>query len=196
MANKTESSLKNMVLALGGIALVASALLGYAYQVTKEPIRLANKKILENAIKVVSPQNIENVTYGEMYKISTDKDSISCYPVLNAEGKLIATAISTYTKLGFSGEIRIMVGLKPDGTIINTAVLQHAETPGLGDKMSISKSKWSLQFNDKNPNNYKLKVTKDGGNVDAITAATITSRAFCDATNRAYVAYMKEGKHE
>ncbi|MEN8137254.1 MAG: RnfABCDGE type electron transport complex subunit G [Bacteroidota bacterium] len=196
MANKTESSLVNMVLALGGIALVASALLGFVYQITKEPIALANKKILENAIKVVSPSDLQDAQYGDKYMIASDKDSLSCYPVMDADGKLVATAISTYTKLGFSGRFDIMVGFKPDGTIINTAVLSHAETPGLGDKMDVKKSDWSVQFRDKNPKEFNLKVTKDGGEVDAITAATISSRAFSDAATRAYDAYMKGGRHE
>ena len=196
---KLESSLKNMLMSLGGISLVASAILGFAYQATKEPIAIANKKILENAIKVVSPSDLKDSKLGEMYKLAPvdgEKDSLACYPVLDANGNLVVTAVSTYTNKGFAGHFAIMVGFRPDGTIVNTAVLQHAETPGLGDKMDKKKSDWSNQFNGKNPETYKLKVTKDGGSVDAITAATISSRAFCDATDRAYTTYMKLGKHE
>ena len=83
-----------------------------------------------------------------------------------------------------------MVGLLPDGTIYDTAVLTHKETPGLGDKMDKNKSKFSGQFKRKNPSTFSLKVKKDGGAVDAITAATISSRAFCDAIQRAYKAFM------
>ena len=193
---KLESTLTNMLLSLGGIALVASALLGFAYQATKGPIAAANQKILENAIKVVSPADLKDSKLGDMYTLPGGKDSLACYPVLDADGKLVVTAISTYTDEGFSGRFKIMVGFAPDGTIVNTAVLSHAETPGLGDKMDKSKADWSTQFNGKNPESYKLKVTKDGGDVDAITAATISSRAFCDATDRAYTAYMKGGRHE
>jgi electron transport complex protein RnfG len=194
---KLESTLTNMLMSLGGIALVASALLGFAYQATKGPIAAANKKILENAIKVVSPADLKDSKLGEMYKLPVEGgDSLACYPVMDTNGKLVVTAISTYTNKGFSGHFSIMVGFTPDGTIVNTAVLAHSETPGLGDKMSKSKSEWSTQFNGKNPETYKLKVTKDGGDVDAITAATISSRAFCDATDRAYTTYMKLGKHE
>jgi electron transport complex protein RnfG len=87
-----------------------------------------------------------------------------------------------------------MIGILPDGTINDISVLEQKETPGLGDKMQKSKSNFSLQFKNKNPASFKLKVKKDGGEVDAITAATIRSRAFCDAVNRAYNAYMKEQK--
>ena len=196
---KLESTLANMLMSLGGIALVASALLGLAYQATKGPIAEANQRILENAIKLVSPADLKDSKLGEMYKLAPidgEKDSIACYPVMDASGKLVVTAISTYTNKGFSGRFSIMVGFKPDGTIVNTAVLSHAETPGLGDKMDKSKADWSTQFNGKNPETYNLTVTKDGGDVDAITAATISSRAFCDAADRAYETYMKLGKHE
>ena len=197
MAKKTESTLVNMVLALGGIALVASALLGFVYQVTKGPIEITKAKILQEAIQQVSPSDLADITLGEKYMLAVvNNDSLDCYPVLDAEGKLQATAIATYTDDGFSGRFKIMVGFKPDGTIINTAVLEHAETPGLGDKMDKGKSEWSYQYNDKNPSNFDVKVTKDGGEVDAITAATITSRAFSDAVDRAYNAYMKGGNHE
>ena len=108
--------------------------------------------------------------------------------------KLIGTAVSTFTNQGFSGEIKLMVGFLPDGTIHNISVLEHKETPGLGDKMQKSKSDWSVQFNGKDPANFQLLVTKDGGDVDAITASTISSRAFCDAVQRAYNAYMEGGK--
>ena len=95
---------------------------------------------------------------------------------------------------GFSGKIEIMAGFLPSGTINNTAVVSHKETPGLGDKMDVKKSDFPIQFMGKNPATYKLAVTKDGGDVDAITAATITSRAFCDAVDRAYKAFEKENK--
>ena len=84
-----------------------------------------------------------------------------------------------------------MVGFSPEGEIINISVLDHKETPGLGDKMQKDKSEWSNQFNGKNPANDNLVVTKDGGLIDAITASTISSRAYCDAVQRAYDIYMK-----
>lgn len=108
-------------------------------------------------------------------------------------GEVVGTAVETYTNKGYSGRIDVMVGFAPDMTILNTAVLKHAETPGLGDKMSKEKSDWSDQFKNKNPEDFELAVSKDGGDVDAITAATITSRAFCDAVERAYETYKKGG---
>jgi len=101
-------------------------------------------------------------------------------------------AINTFTNEGFSGNIELMVGFLEDGTIYNTAVLSHKETPGLGDKMDKKKSNFPDQFSGKNPAEFNLKVKKDGGDVDAITAATISSRAFCDALTRAYKTLEKE----
>jgi electron transport complex protein RnfG len=131
----------------------------------------------------------------DMYMVPSDMegDSLEFYPAYNNE-ELVGTAVKTFSDLGFTRRIFIMVGFKADGTIKNIQVLDHAETPGLGDKMAKSKSTWSEQFNDKNPKDFKLKVKKDGGDVDAITAATISSRAFSDAVDRAYKALMEHGK--
>lgn len=189
MASKRKSSFINMVITLFLVAAVAALALGGVYTVTKEPIAIAKQKKLEAAIKSVLP---EFDTIKEAKFIDPEgKDSLTFYYAFK-NGEEIGAAIKTYTMEGFSGKIELMVGLLADGTINNTAVLAHKETPGLGDKMDVSKSDFPLQFKGKNPNDFKLDVTKDGGNVDAITAATISSRAFCDALDRAYVTFEKE----
>lgn len=189
MAN-IESNFRNMVLTLFGVTFLSSAALGVVYQVTKKPIEDAalNKKI--QAIKEVVPEFTNN-PIEESYTISSDVGDLMCYPAKNNQ-KLVGVAIQTLTNQGFGGEVKIMVGLLPDGTIFDTAVLSHKETPGLGDKMNKKKSTFSEQFKMKNPKSFKLKVKKDGGDVDAITAATISSRAFCDAIKRAYNAFVQK----
>jgi electron transport complex protein RnfG len=185
---KTESTFKNMILSLTLISLGASACLGYVYQMTKAPIELSvlNKKLA--AIKQVVPE-FNNNPNDEMYKLPTGEgDSLDIYPA-KKDNTIVGYAINTNTKKGFSGNISLMAGFKPDGTIINITVLEQKETPGLGNKMA--EPPFKNQFNDKNPAQYKLKVKKDGGPVDAITAATISSRAFCDAVQRAYNALQK-----
>jgi Na+-translocating ferredoxin:NAD+ oxidoreductase subunit G len=189
---KKESSFKNMVLTLFMVTFIASAALGYIYEITKEPIAASKMAKQNNAIKQVVPE-FNNEPGKESYKMGVDGDTLEFFPAKN-DGELVGTAVSTFTNKGFGGNIKIMVGFLPDGTIHNISVLEHKETPGLGDKMQKSKSEWSVQFNGKNPADYKLKVSKDGGDVDAITASTITSRAFCDAVERAYNAYMEGGK--
>ncbi len=187
---KMESTFKNMVLSLTIISLVASVCLGFVYEFTKKPIELSvlNKKL--NAIKQVVPE-FSNNPNDEMYRLPTgDGDSLEIYPA-KKDNVIVGYAVNTYTLKGFSGNISLMAGFKPDGTIINISVLEQKETPGLGTKMT--EPKFKDQFNDKNPAEFGLKVKKDGGSVDAITAATISSRAFCDAVQRAYNTLHKGG---
>jgi len=98
-------------------------------------------------------------------------------------------AIETFTNQGFGGTIKLIVGLLANGKIYDIAVIEHVETPGLGDKIEKKKSGFSKQFQKKDPSGYKMIVKNDGGDVDAITAATISSRAYCDAVGRAYKAF-------
>jgi electron transport complex protein RnfG len=187
---KTESTLKNMVLSLTLISLGASACLGFVYELTKGPIELSvlNKKL--EAIKLVVP-DFDNNPNDEMFRLPTGEgDSLDIYPA-KKDGEITGYAVSTYTNAGFSGNISLMAGFKPDGSIISITVLSQKETPGLGTKMTDPKFK--DQFNGKNPKEFQLKVKKDGGAVDAITAATISSRAFCDAVERAYNTLQKGG---
>lgn len=185
---KMESTFKNMVLSLTLISLAASACLGFVYEYTKKPIELSilNKKL--DAIKQVVPE-FNNNPNDEMYKLPTGEgDSLEVYPAKKDE-KIVGYAVNTFTKKGFSGNISLMTGFKPDGTIVNITVLEQRETPGLGTKMT--EPQFKDQFNEKNPSQFNLKVKKDGGPVDAITAATISSRAFCDAVQRAYNTLQK-----
>lgn len=192
MASKKESTFASMVLTLFIVTFVASAALGYLYELTKGPIEASKLAKQNSAIMEVVPE-FDNQPGEESYTIDVDGGTLEFFPA-KKNGEIVGTAVSTFTNKGFSGNIKIMVGFLPDGTINNISVLEHKETPGLGDKMTKSKSDWSIQFNGKNPENFQLRVTKDGGDVDAITASTISSRAFCDAVERAYKAYMEGGK--
>lgn len=185
-----------MVLSLTLISLGASAALGYVYEFTKGPIEASvlNKKI--EAIRQVVPE-FTNDPNEEMFMLPTGEgDSLEVYPAKNGE-QVVGYAVKSYTNKGFSGHIVFMVGFKPDGTIYNINVLEQKETPGLGNKMvpqgTGDKPTFKDQFMDKNPATFSLKVKKDGGQVDAITAATISSRAFCDGVQRAYNAFEKGG---
>jgi electron transport complex protein RnfG len=187
---KTESTFRNMVLSLTIISLGASASLGFVYVMTKEPIEMSilNKKL--NAIRQVVPDFTNNPNEEMFFLPTGEGDSLEIYPA-KKDGEIIGYAVSTYTKTGFGGNISLIAGFKPDGTIINISVLEQKETPGLGTKMT--EPAFKDQFNDKNPAEFQLKVKKDGGPVDAITAATISSRAFCNAVQRAYNTLQKGG---
>jgi len=187
---KTESTLKNMVLSLTIISLTASVCLGFVYELTREPIALSvlNKKL--DAIRQVVPE-FNNNPNDEMYRLPTGEgDSLEIYPA-KLNGYIVGYAVNTYSTNGFSGIISLMAGFKSDGTIQNITVLEQKETPGLGTKMV--EPDFREQFTGKDPADFPLKVKKDGGQVDAITAATISSRAFCDAVRRAYNTLEKGG---
>ena len=196
---KKESSFINMVLTLLVVTAVAALALGGVYTVTKGPIAVAKRKKVEKAIKQVVP-GFDTIVAEYKVLPETGKDSLTFFKAVDNNGDPLGTAIKTYTDKGFSGRFWIMVGFDPQGTINNIAVLEHKETPGLGDKMEKKKSynkktgkSWSDQFNGRNPKDFILKVKKDGGDVDAITAATISSRAFCDAVQRAYDELENQG---
>ncbi|OQA02379.1 MAG: Electron transport complex protein RnfG [Bacteroidetes bacterium ADurb.Bin408] len=181
MAKKLESNLKNMFLSLTFISMGMSAALGYVYLLTKDPIVAASKAAETNAIKEVVPA-FDNTPEAK------EVDGLVFYEATK-EGTPVGYAIKTYTEKAFSGRFDLMVGLLPDGSINQIFVLNQKETPGLGTK--IKDPKFKDQFLKKNPGNWKMTVKKDGGEVDAISAATISSRAFCDAVQKAYDIYMK-----
>jgi len=194
---KKESSFVNMVVTLFVVTAVAALALGGVYNVTKEPIAIAKRLKIERAIGEVLPE-FDSIIETKILP-EGGRDSLTFYKATN-QGEVVGTAIRTYTDEGFSGRFWIMVGFVDGDVISGTSVLEHKETPGLGDKMEKKKSfnkktgkSWSDQFNGKNPMDFTLKVTKDGGDVDAITAATISSRAFCDAAQRAYDELKKQG---
>jgi len=191
---KKESTLFNMVSSLVIVTLVASSALGFVYELTKGPIAAAK---LAAKIKAIDEVVVEydNNPVDEMYKIPIEgsEDSLEVYPA-KKDGSLVANAIRSYSPKGYGGNVWLMVGLLPDGKINSIAVLEHKETPGLGTKMNNPEFK--DQFIGKSPESFDMKVEKDGGDVDALTGATITSRAFSEATQLAFDMYMKGGKHD
>jgi electron transport complex protein RnfG len=181
MAKKLESNLRNMILSLFFISAVMAAALGYVYSITKGPIEKAKKDAETSSIKEVVPAFDNTPTAKEI-------DGLTYYEVTKG-GSPVGYAVKTFTDKAFSGRFDLMVGFLPDGSINQIAVLDQRETPGLGTKMK--EPKFKDQFNKKNPGNWKMTVKKDGGEVDAISAATISSRAFCDAVQRGYDGFIK-----
>ena len=172
---KIESTFINMLVSLLMVCLVSAGLLAGVYELTKADIALAEKNKQENALKGVLP---------EFDTIKTD--SINGAPVFKALKNGVYVGAATITSdLGFSDQIVVMVGIDNAKNIVNYEVLSQKETPGLGTKCV---DWFKEQINGKSIST-DFKVTKDGGDVDAITAATISSRAFLNAVNRAYSAY-------
>ncbi len=189
MANK-KSTLLNMVVVLTAVSVIVGAALGYIYKITKEPIEQANIAAQENAIRMVAPE-FDNSPSQESYEVTTAEGlTVTVFPATKG-GEPVGAAVRATSQNGFSGEIAVMVGFDNEGNILNYSVLSHAETPGLGSKMNdwfrTDKNRQSVLG--KNPGNCNLTVTKDGGEIDAITAATISSRAFLETLRNAYEAY-------
>lgn len=188
---KLKSSITNMVLVLTGVAVVTGAILAYVNHVTEEPIKAQKEKTLADGIKSVMGGGDLKVVKTDTVKQNDAKGkelTYIIYQTQDANQKDLGAAVESTTG-GFGGNLKILVGFDPEGRILGYTLLEHAETPGLGAKAD----KWFQkgQKGDiigKNPKE-KLSVSKDGGQVDAITASTITSRAFLLAVNNAYSAY-------
>lgn len=183
-----KSTLINMVAVLFTITLIASAGVGAVNMITVEPIAAAKAAATQQALSEVLPA-FDETTIDEL---SIDELPIKVYTA-SAGGSLAGYAVETMTKKGFGGTVRLMVGFLPDGTVMNVNVLEQTETPGLGTKMTdegnpLLASIRNFRLEDKKLVNGKLAVTKDGGDVDALTAATISSKAYVDAVNRAWMA--------
>lgn len=181
-----------MLLSLGVIGVVAGGLLGGMYAITKEPIANAEKKQLTESIAEVAPK-FDNSPEDDRDTVKVEGKDFVIYPAMEG-GQLKGAAVLGYSMDGFSGEVAVLCGFDEQGNIIDYRVIRHAETPGLGAKME----EW---FHDpagarsvigKNPSVQSFYVTKDkehNGEIDAITAATISSRAFLGILRDAYSAY-------
>lgn len=187
---KTESTFVNMLFVLTTITCISAAILGAVYELTKSPIAEVEKQKQLSAIRMVAPE-FDNSPADEKKTIEVDGNTVSVFPAKKG-GELVGAAIESFTTNGFSGYIKVMVGFEKDGTIRNYSVLQHQETPGLGSKMQdwFRADKNNQSIIGINPSQTPLTVKKDGGSIDAITAATISSRAFLDAVKRAYEQYL------
>ena len=188
---KLESSLLNMVLVLTGVAVVMGGILAYVNHLTEGPIAEQKTKALADGIKSVMGADDVTVAKTDTLKQNDANGkelTYIIYQTKDAKGQDLGAAVESTTG-GFGGDLKVLVGFDPEGKILGYTLLEHAETPGLGAKAD----KW-FQKGEKGDIIGKdpadpLTVSKDGGQVDAITASTITSRAFLLAVNNAYTAF-------
>ena len=184
-----KSSFRNMTLCLLAICLVCSSLLAGVYALTKEPIENAEKVKNEKAIKAVLPEGASSFDNeavfsfeGKDYKYVVARDE---------KGNFVGCAIDV-APVGFGGPINIKVGFNAEGLIWNTMVLSQSETPGLGAK--CVESAFANQFQQFDPMQKTLKVKKEGGDVNAITASTITSKAYAEGLATAVKVFQAIGQ--
>lgn len=185
---KLESTLPNMFIVLTVIALISAAALAFTYGQTKPILDEQARQKQIQAVSDVIPGAFDNEPTAEAITVD-GFEGVEIYPAKEG-GALIGTAVRTSSSEGYGGTVTIMVGFDPQGEITGTTVLAHTETPGLGAKMT--ERSFREQFVGMAADGG-IAVEKDGGGVDAITAATISSRAFCDAINRAWDAIQAAG---
>lgn len=177
---KLESTFANMFLVLTIISVVAGAGLAAVFEVTKEPIAEANLKKQQEAIAAVLPKGTQ---VGEVEQVNGN----NVYRATDAKGAFAGIAIEINTN-GFGGNVKMMVGFDANGVLVDYSILEMSETPGLGSKMG----EWFRTKSDIRGaliSDGEVKVSKDGGKYDAITAATISSRAFMAGVNAAMATY-------
>jgi electron transport complex protein RnfG len=168
------------IITLTLICIVAAAVLAGVYTITKEPIAISERQEKLKAIKIVLPpfnnepdKEEEKITVKDR-ETDVEKD-IYFYPGKNKAGELVGVAIQTVSKTGYGGDIALMIGADMKGEIQGLYILNYAETPGLGSK--IDEESFKKQFVGKSVSKNKISVIKDGGEIDSITGATISSRA-------------------
>jgi electron transport complex protein RnfG len=191
---KLESSLLNMVLVLTGVAVIMGGILAFVNHLTEGPIADQKAKALADGIKSVMCVDDLQVANTDTVKQTDAKGKELVYVIYetkDAQGKDLGAAVESTTG-GFGGNLKVLVGFDPEGNILGYTLLEHAETPGLGAKADQWFQKGQKgDIIGKSPAT-PLTVSKDGGQVDAITASTITSRAFLKAVNNAYKAYKSD----
>lgn len=180
---KLDSSLTNMVLVLTLVAVIMGGILALVNNLTSAPIKQQQEKALADGIRMVMLSDQVEVA-------STDTIGDNIIYLVTENHSPIGAAVESQT-MGFGGTLRVLVGFDTEGNIKGYQLLEHAETPGLGAKADVWFQKGQkgdiMGMNPATP----LKVKKDGGKIDAITASTITSRAFLNAVNAAYTSYKE-----
>jgi electron transport complex protein RnfG len=210
-----KSSFKNMLLSLTLICLISAVALAAVYNITKEPIKQSKEAKQQEAVKAVLP-DFARLDEPEKVKTEALPDSLLVYRAYDSANRFIGAAVESGSPNGFGGAIKIMVGFDENGKIVNYSVLEQKETPGLGTQMlnwfkpeakpdkSLIEKAFGFEVKSeaknssiigKNPVKDKLTVSKDNGDIDAITAATISSRAFLEAVRNAYAAYAGNGNY-
>lgn len=174
-------------LILGAFAAVTAGLIALTYQSTEARIAVAERHAAQRALaEIVSEQRHDNDMLADVIALTPQQeamlglDTASQIHVARRQGQTVAFIVPAVAPDGYSGAIKLIVGVNADGTVAGVRVLSHKETPGLGDKVDLNKSPWVLGFEGKSlsdPPPAKWQVQKDGGNFDQFTGATITPRA-------------------
>lgn len=180
-----KSTLFNMIAVLLTVAVCSAVSIGYVFERTKEPIAEAKKAKINDAIRAMV-KSFDNNPLEE--KTLIGEKGVVLYPA-RENGNITSVAVETSSNQGFGGKIELIMGILMDGTVTGYKITQQNETPGLGSK--VTEPNFSRQFVGLNTHSDDFSLTKDGGEIDAVTGATISSRAVVDAVKKAVEAYNK-----
>ena len=174
---------------LGFVALLCTAISAGIFFLTKDKINAVMAAQQRELLLQVIPQDYFNNNLLESAVIPQDKNLVGIEKIYFAkkDGNVSAYAYETTAPDGYSGDIRLLVGLDPKGEVLGVRVIEHHETPGLGDKIELRISNWILNFTHQSINERNLSewaVKKDGGKFDQFSGATITPRAVVNQTKR------------
>ena len=177
-----------MIMVMLTVSGISAGLLALVYQKTKEPIQEAQNNMIAEGLKEVVKTEFDNNPFDEKISVKQGKNHFTLYPA-RKEGYITSIVMKSSSNKGFGGKMDVIVSFLLDGRVGDFKVINHKETPGLGSKVNDESFRKNIQG--KNPSSEGFKVRQDGGEVDAITGATISSRALIDAIQKAYEGYQK-----
>lgn len=193
---KKESDLK-LIIVLTLVCAISGAVLTAVAKLTEEPIAKTKKEIKLGAIRGVLPEvanDLDKDMKSVKFEYNGKEETFNVYPGKDKDSNPVGYAVESVSHKGYAGDIEVTVGVLPDGSIKAIKIVKQNETPGLGTK--VESEDFQKQFIGKTLSNFKFKVKRDGGDVDAITAATISSRAVSEALEKALKAVEALNKQE
>ncbi len=189
---KVDKEQWQMVTALVLVAVIAAGLLATTDIFTREPIAQAQREALRKALQQVLPEHV-NDAQTDMVVLGEGKQQVTIYPGKDVGKTVVGLAWEAVAPDGYSGTIRILVGVRPEGSVHAIRVTFHRETPGLGDGIT-NNADWLGTFVGRGLKGTKWAVKKDGGDFDQFTGATITPRAVVKAVKGALEYYQANRK--
>lgn len=203
MATTLNPLIKKMIISsvvLGLFAVVGTTMVAFTFDQTKEQIAENYRQAtLKSIHQLIPPSKHDNDIFVDTLSVTNlkllgSKNAVTLYRA-RKNNQPVAVILTAIAPDGYSGKIKLLVAINYNGSLAGVRVVNHKETPGLGDAIEIEKSKWILQFDNKslsNPTAKKWKVKRDGGQFDQLTGATITPRAIVKAVHKALLFYKQQ----
>lgn len=190
-------------LVLGLLGLTAAALLTLVFGLTRAPVQRAQEQAAETELLSVVPDSVRTadptldvVEVPAQFRLGLGVEPGGRIWRVRLAGRVVAVIVPVVSGQGYGGPIRLIVGIDRGGIVTGVKVLEHHETPGLGDRIDTLKSGWAERFRGtslSDPPANRWQVRRDGGAFDQLTGATISSRAVVRAVRRALDYFHDDG---